>query len=63
MCARWESNNSHDMAECYHEPDWEMALRSGFFTFFQSDFSVSLYVMLSRKLELLTFRVLGLIIK
>lgn len=39
MCARWKSNYSHDMAECYREPDWELAVKRGFFTFFQSDFS------------------------
>lgn len=59
MCACWKSNYFHDMAECYREPDWELAAKRGFHLFPKWFFmckSVSLYMMLSRKLGLLTFR-------
>lgn len=52
MCACWKSNYFHDMAECYREPDWKLVAKRGFHLFPKWFFmckSVSLYMMLSRK--------------
>lgn len=52
MCACWKSNYFHDMAECYPEPDWKLVAKRGFHLFPKWFFmckSVSLYMMLSRK--------------